>query len=67
MVSFLYSIHISLLAIKLGLTTSWQVNNVDIKEQIEAIWYNKTIDELDTQFTCHPEWWLNTIIIYAKL
>lgn len=55
--SFIFcSKHTSLLAKKLGLATSWQVNNMDIKEHMEVIWYNKIINGLDTLFAYHFEW-----------
>lgn len=48
--------HISLLAKKLGLTTSKYVNNEVIKERIRAIWQNKTIIRLDTLFAANLDW-----------
>ena len=56
--------HIMKLAFKLGLRTN-RIKSGIVKERIEAVWANKTINLLDRLFRDNLEWWTANAIVYA--
>ena len=54
------------LATKLSLKTK-NLPIALVKERIQSIWANITIEQLDALFKKNPDWWSATAVIYSQL